>query len=197
MTELFSWVPLPYSSPPGHPFPIKFLALSAHVSPQMTHFRVLDKSPVSGPGRGPPSFNTCIIFEIWKYKGAHKCVLPACKAVSGLPQKKGSSLPVPSCQAPRPWLLPPASLACQPFLPHLLSPGFGPRCLGKKQFFEVAMWPASPAGFPPCDLTLLSKFHPLSSDYVSVFSIFQTLILSRYFLSLISGPALTFSQQSE
>ena len=31
------------------PFPIKSLALSAHVSPQTIHFRVLDKSPLSGP----------------------------------------------------------------------------------------------------------------------------------------------------
>ena len=56
--EQFSWVPLPYCSPSGCPFPIKSLALSAHVSPQTIHFRVLDKSPVSGPGRGPPSCNT-------------------------------------------------------------------------------------------------------------------------------------------
>ena len=35
------------------PFPINSLALSAHVSPQKIHFRVLDRSPVSGPGRGP------------------------------------------------------------------------------------------------------------------------------------------------
>ena len=51
------WVPLPYCSPPGCPFPIKSLALSAHVSPQTIHFQVFDKSPVSGPGRGPPSCN--------------------------------------------------------------------------------------------------------------------------------------------
>ncbi|CAI9176226.1 unnamed protein product [Rangifer tarandus platyrhynchus] len=57
----FSWVPLPSCSPPGCPFPMKSLALSAHVSPQTIHFRVLDKSPVSGPGRGPPSCNTTII----------------------------------------------------------------------------------------------------------------------------------------
>ena len=55
--ELFSWVPLPYCSPPWCPFPIKSLALSAHVSPRTIHLRVLDKSPVSGPGRGPPSCN--------------------------------------------------------------------------------------------------------------------------------------------
>ena len=53
MAEQFSWVPLPYCSPPGCPFPIKSLALSAHVSPQTIHFRVLDKSPVSDPGRCP------------------------------------------------------------------------------------------------------------------------------------------------
>ena len=55
--EQFSWVPLPCCSLPGCPFPIKSLALSAHVSPWTIHFRVLDKSPVSGPGRGPLSCN--------------------------------------------------------------------------------------------------------------------------------------------
>ena len=60
VTELFSWVPLPYCSPPWCPFPIKYLALSAHVSPQTIHFQVLDKSPVSGPGRGPPSCNSLV-----------------------------------------------------------------------------------------------------------------------------------------
>ena len=57
VAELFSWVPLPYCSLPGCPFPIKSLALSAHVSPRTIHFQVLDKSPVSGPVRGPPSCN--------------------------------------------------------------------------------------------------------------------------------------------
>ena len=37
------------------PSPIKSPALSAHVSPRTIHFQVLDKSPVLGPGRGPPS----------------------------------------------------------------------------------------------------------------------------------------------
>ena len=55
--EQFSWVPLPSCSPPGRPFPIKSLALSAHVSPRTIHFWVLDKSPDSGPGRGPRSCN--------------------------------------------------------------------------------------------------------------------------------------------
>ena len=58
MAEQFSWVPLPYCCPPRRPFPIKSLALSAHVSPRTIHFRVLDKSPVSGPGRGSPSCNS-------------------------------------------------------------------------------------------------------------------------------------------
>ena len=47
MAELFSWVPLPYCSTLWCPFPIKSLALSAHVSPWTIHFWVLDKSPVS------------------------------------------------------------------------------------------------------------------------------------------------------
>ena len=46
---VFSWVPSPYCSPPGCPFPIKSLALSTHMSPQTIHFRVLDKSPGGGP----------------------------------------------------------------------------------------------------------------------------------------------------
>ena len=63
-TELFSWVPLPYCSPPGCPFPIKSLSLSAHVSPQTIHFQMLDKSPVSGPGRGPLSCKNWIFFPL-------------------------------------------------------------------------------------------------------------------------------------
>ena len=57
VAELFSWVPLPYCSPPGRPFPIKSLAVSADASSRTIHFWVLDKSPVSGPGRGSPSCN--------------------------------------------------------------------------------------------------------------------------------------------
>ena len=56
-------IPLPYCFPPGCPFPIKSLALSAHVSPQTIQFWVLDKSPVSGPGRGPPSCNK---WQLWR-----------------------------------------------------------------------------------------------------------------------------------
>ena len=51
MAEQPSWAPLPYCSLPRHPSAIKSLALLAHVSPWTIHFQVLDKSPVSGPGR--------------------------------------------------------------------------------------------------------------------------------------------------
>ena len=44
-------------SPPGHPFTIKSLALSARVPPPTICFWVLDKSPLWGPGRGSPSWN--------------------------------------------------------------------------------------------------------------------------------------------
>ena len=44
VAQLFSWVPLPFSSPPGCPFPIKSLALSADVSPRTIHFRVLTRA---------------------------------------------------------------------------------------------------------------------------------------------------------
>ena len=64
--EQSSWVPLPYCSPPGCPFPIKFLALSAHVSPQTIHFLVLVNSPVSGPGWDLPSCNTSVYLDSWK-----------------------------------------------------------------------------------------------------------------------------------
>ena len=56
--EQFSWVSLLYCSPPGCSFSIKSLVLSARVSPRTIYFRVLDKSPVSGLGRGLPSCST-------------------------------------------------------------------------------------------------------------------------------------------
>ena len=65
VAELF-WVSLPYCSPPGCPFPIKSLVLSAHVSPQTIHFLVLVNSPVSGPGWGLPSCNTSVYLDSWK-----------------------------------------------------------------------------------------------------------------------------------
>ena len=55
--EQSSWVPSSSCSLPGRPFPTKSLALSACVSPWTVYFQVLDKSPPSGPGRGPPSCN--------------------------------------------------------------------------------------------------------------------------------------------
>ena len=71
--EQFSWVPSPCCSPPGGPFPIKSIALSAHVSPQTIHFQVLDKSPLLGPRRGASRFLwhiecstfTASSFRIW------------------------------------------------------------------------------------------------------------------------------------
>ena len=73
VAELFFWVPLPYCSSPRCPFPIKSLALSADLSPRTIHFRVLDKSPVSGPGRGPPSCNNSAS-KILSYKIIQECV---------------------------------------------------------------------------------------------------------------------------
>ena len=52
VADLFSWVLLPSSSPPEHLFLIKSLASSACMSSWIIHFQVLDKSPLSGPGRG-------------------------------------------------------------------------------------------------------------------------------------------------
>ena len=71
----FSWLPLPYYSPAGCPFPIKSLALSAHVSPRTIHFQVLDKSPVLGPGRVPPSCNKIIMksLSVLNPKWVEKC----------------------------------------------------------------------------------------------------------------------------
>ena len=66
MAERIFWVSLFYCSLPGDTCPIKSLGLSVHVSPQTIHFRVLDKSPVLGPGRGPPSCNmrTETLFDV-------------------------------------------------------------------------------------------------------------------------------------
>ena len=83
VTEQFSWVPLPYCSPPGCPFPIKSLALSAHVSPQTIHFCVLDKSPVSGPGGGPPSCNIIISILLDRKMRPRKATCPGQLLVSG------------------------------------------------------------------------------------------------------------------
>ena len=68
VAEQFSWILLPHCSPPGHPFPVKSLA---YVSPQIIHFWVLGKSPLSGPGRSPPFCNVrsqenIINDHVWK-----------------------------------------------------------------------------------------------------------------------------------
>ena len=58
--EQFSWVPLPYCSPPGCPSQSNLL-LCQHVSPQTILFQVLDKSPLLGPCKGPPpSYNNIV-----------------------------------------------------------------------------------------------------------------------------------------
>ena len=77
VTELFSWVSLPYCSPPGCPFPIKSLALSAEMSPRTIHFQVLYKSPVSGPGRGPPS---CNIYAQLNHFAVYMKLIQHCKS---------------------------------------------------------------------------------------------------------------------
>ena len=51
VAELFSWVPLAYCSPPGCPFPIKSLALSAHVSLENS-FPSVRQEPTFGPWKG-------------------------------------------------------------------------------------------------------------------------------------------------
>ena len=66
VAEQFSWVPLPSCSPLKRPFPIKPFALSVHLSPQIIHFRVLDKSPLLGPRRRPPSGNNS---NYWGFPG--------------------------------------------------------------------------------------------------------------------------------
>ena len=74
------WVPLPYCSPPGCPFPIKSLALLAHVSPRTIHFRVLDKSPVLGPGRGLPSCNK---WRLWQDSSSLRLTFPPLGVLRG------------------------------------------------------------------------------------------------------------------
>ena len=78
VAEQFSWVPLPYCSPAGCPFPVKSLSLSAHVSFWTIHFKVLDKKPVLCPGTGPPSRNktrTAICSQIHNNISLHPGIL--------------------------------------------------------------------------------------------------------------------------
>ena len=71
------------------PFPVKPVALSAHVSPRTSHFPVLDKSPLSGSGRGPPSCNTAI-------------PRPGCRSLSPQGGRRGP-LMVPQSPAKQQW----------------------------------------------------------------------------------------------
>ena len=64
MAEQSSWVPLPCYSLPRSSFPVKSVALAAPAFPRTIHFQVLDKSPLLGPGRGPPSRNTNRLFPL-------------------------------------------------------------------------------------------------------------------------------------
>ena len=81
VAELFSWVLLPYCSPPRCPFPIKSLALSAHAdtAPWTVHFQqfLLDKNPVLGPGRGPPSCNTSVQASVFRTLTARAGLCPS------------------------------------------------------------------------------------------------------------------------
>ena len=54
LAEQFSWVPLPYSSPPGCPFPVKSLALSAHVSSDNSFPSVRQESALGALEGRPP-----------------------------------------------------------------------------------------------------------------------------------------------
>ena len=55
--EQFSWVPLPYCSPPGCPFPIKSLGFISTCVSSDSSFLSVRQEPSFGPGRSPPSCN--------------------------------------------------------------------------------------------------------------------------------------------
>ena len=55
VAEEFSWVPFTLPLSDQVSFPMEPLVLSVCVSPLTIHFRVLNKSPFFGPGRGRPS----------------------------------------------------------------------------------------------------------------------------------------------
>ena len=57
VAEQSSWAPSPCCPPPPRTFPVKSLDCVSMCVFQTIHFCVLDKSPLSGPGRGPPSCN--------------------------------------------------------------------------------------------------------------------------------------------
>ena len=75
MTELFSWIPLPYCSPPRCPFPIKSLALSARVSLDNS-FPSVRQEPSFGPWKGSPFLKQNCWQAEWKLslvKGFFHC----------------------------------------------------------------------------------------------------------------------------
>ena len=55
VTEQFSWVPLPYCSPPGCPFPIKISCFVSTCVCSDNSFLSVRQEPSFRPGRGPPS----------------------------------------------------------------------------------------------------------------------------------------------
>ena len=64
VAEQFSWVPLFCGCLPGPLFPTKSLGLSACVSPLTSYFQVLDRSPLSDPGRGLLPSPTAVIIHL-------------------------------------------------------------------------------------------------------------------------------------
>lgn len=78
------------------PFPVKPVALSARVSPWTSHFPVLDKSLLSGSGRGPPSCNTAIP------PGPPTLLRPGCRSLSPQGGRRGP-LMVPQSPAKQQW----------------------------------------------------------------------------------------------
>ena len=65
VAELFSWVPLPYFSPPGCPFPIKSLALPARISSDNSFLNV-SQEPSFGPWKGSPFLQQYYLSKIQK-----------------------------------------------------------------------------------------------------------------------------------
>ena len=63
VAEQFSWVPLPYCSPPRCPFPIKSLALSAHVSSDNS-FLSVRQEPALGALKGGLPLPTTVPLNI-------------------------------------------------------------------------------------------------------------------------------------
>ena len=73
-SEQFSWVPLPSCSPPGCPFPIKSLALSACVSLDNS-FPSVRQEPSFGPWKGSPFLQQNYQGSLPPTSGNHKSVV--------------------------------------------------------------------------------------------------------------------------